>query len=486
MKIFQPAAAALLFLGLVSAGPAGSAEDVDPGAAALADGRALTAGFLAGDVAPIWERFGEQLRAAVGSEENLAGFSRQVRAEVGTEEEILDETVVEQGGLAIYRRVGRWSGAPMPIAVTWAITPAGRIEGFQVAPAPPKDPAISAAPTVPLAPGQLPDSENVATRLQAFVEKTRAAPGVIVGLADRDGVRFVAWGDAGDGAAPDAETIFEAGSITKGLTGLLLARMAAAGEVTAEQPIGPLLPAGTEASPELGAITLEMLATHRSGLPRLSSGPEMQARLASDNPYAGSTPAEIFTDAARVSPGSIETNRGRYAYSNLGMALLGQLLARVADEPYEALLAERVFAPLGLATPAMAPAAATGRRAVGHQAGQPVPPWRLDAYAPTGGWQASASELLELAQAMLADGPAWVADALRPRAAAGGAGMEIGLAWHHAEVGDRAVVWHNGGTAGSSSFLAIVPEEKLALVVLANGGGGVVDDLARGLLASGR
>lgn len=486
MKILPRIAGTLLALCLAAASPATSADDIDPVAADLAEGRALTAGFLAGDVAPIWERFGEQLRAAVGSQDSLAGFSKQVRAELGTEEEVLEENVVEQAGLAIYRRVGRWSGVPMPIAVTWAVTPAGRIEGFQVAPAPPKDPAVSAAPSVPLAPGHLPDTENVSARLQAFVEKTGAAPGVIVGLADRNGVRFVAWGDAGDGAAPDAETIFEAGSITKGLTGLLLARMAAAGEVAIDQPIGSLLPAATDASPELEAITLEMLATHRSGLPRLASGPEMQARLASDNPYAGSTPEEIFTDAARVSPQVIETNRGRYAYSNLGMALLGQLLARVADESYDTLLAERVFAPLELAKPALAPAAATGRRAVGHQAGQPVPPWRLDAYAPTGGWQASARDLLELAQAMLADGPAWVADALRPRAPAGAADMEIGLAWHHARVGDRAVVWHNGGTAGGSSFLAIVPEEKLALVVLANGGGGVVDDLARGLLASGR
>jgi len=87
---------------------------------------------------------------------------------------------------------------------------------------------------------------------------------------------------------------------------------------------------------------------------------------------------------------------------------------------------------------------------------------------------------------LLADQPAWVADALRPRAAAGGSGIEIGLGWHHAKINDRAVVWHNGGTAGSSSFLAMVPEEQLALAVLANGGGGVVDQLARGLLASGR
>ncbi len=467
----------------VHASSGANAGDVDP---ALADGRNLTASFLAGDVAPVWARFSEQMRAIIGSPEGLEGFSKQVRDELGSENEILHERVIEEGGLKIYRRVARWSGVPMPIAITWAVAPNGRIDGFQVRPAPTEDPAVSAAPQKPLPQGRLPDTPDVAARLQAFVENVGAAPGVVVGLADREGVRFVAWGDAGDGKAPDADTIFEAGSITKGLTGLLLARMAAAGDVDPGQSIGSMLPSGLDPSPELEAATLEMLATHCSGLPRLARGPEMQARMTSDNPYAGSTPEEIFADAARVPPETIASGRGDYAYSNLGMALLGQLLARSANQPYETLLAERVFAPLELEPPVLAPGDIEGRRAVGHQAGKPVPPWRLDAYAPTGGWQASARDLLELAQALLADEPAWVSDALRPRAPAGAPGMEIGLAWHHAKINDRAVVWHNGGTAGSSSFLGIVPDEQLALAVLANGGGGVVDQLARGLLASGR
>ena len=62
----------------------------------------------------------------------------------------------------------------------------------------------------------------------------------------------------------------------------------------------------------------------------------------------------------------------------------------------------------------------------------------------------------------------------------------MGLAWHYAQIGDREVIWHNGGTAGSSGHLAVVPAEGLVVVVLANGGGGVVDGLARALLASGR
>lgn len=486
MKQLTAGLAATLLGGLLALSAGATDTDGDAARdAALADGRALTAQFVAGDVDRLWPRFGEQLRGVVGSPAGLQGFSAQVREQLGAEEEVLKETAQRQGEVMVYRRIGRWSLAPMPIAVTWAVGPDGRIEGFQVAPAPPEEPAADPA-QAPMEPGYLPDDEAIAARLQAFVEQAGAAPGVVVGMTDARGTRYLAWGDAGDGEPPDADTVFEAGSITKGLTGLLLAQMVASGEVRADQSIAGLVPDDLELAPALAAITLADLASHRSGLPRLASGPEMQARMTSDDPYAGSTPAEIFADLARVAPETVQAGRGRFAYSNLGMALLGQLLARSTGETYEALLAERVFAPLRLGAPALAPGAVTTRRAVGTQAGKPVPAWRLDAYAPTGAWQASVRDLVALGARLLQAEPEWVAAALQRRDLPGHPGTGMGLGWHHAAVGDRNMVWHNGGTAGCSSFLAVVPAEGLVVAVLANGGGGIVDGLARGLLASGR
>lgn len=462
--------------------PALAAED---DAAALEAGRALTAQWLAGESAALWARMGPQMRAALGSEEALAQTGTDMLAQLGEEETILSERISRQQGFTVYQRVGRWSRAPMPIVVTWALGPDGVVEGFHVRPAPAEN-LGSAVPAGETPDGRLPPDEIVAQYLEEFVDQRRAAPGVVVGLLDREGLRFVAHGDAGDGRAPDADTVFEAGSITKGLTGLLLAQMAAAGDVRLTQPIGTLVPDGIELDPRVAAITLEELATHRAGLPRLASGPEMQARMNGPDPYAGSTPGEIFADLARVDPAVVASGRGAYAYSNLGSALLGQLLARAGGQSYGTLLAERVFAPLGLATPVLDPADVEGRRAAGHQGGETVPPWTLDAYAPAGGWQASAREALALAQALLAAEPAWVPTALRPRPPGEGSEKRVGLAWHHADIADRAVTWHNGATAGSSSFLGLVPAEGVAIVVLANAGGGVADSLAGELLAYGR
>ncbi len=479
---------AVMFLGCMFALHATTAAAADEAAAreaVLVDGRALTAKFLAGEADALWPRFGVQLRGVIGSAAGLRGFSTQIREQLGAEDEVLRETVQRQDEFTVYQRIGRWSLAPMPIAVTWAFGPDGRVEGFQVAPAPAEAPAADPA-RAPVESGRLPDDATVAAQLQAFVEQAGAAPGVVVGLHDAQGTRFQAWGDAGDGAPPDADTVFEAGSITKGLTGLLLAQMVAAGEVELEQPIGDLLPDGLELAPGLAAITLGELATHRSGLPRLASGPEMQARMTSDDPYAGSTTVEIFADLARVMPETVAAGRGRFAYSNLGTAVLGQLLARSVGQPYEELLAARVFQALDLPGPVLDPDAVTGRRAVGTQAGAPVKAWRFDAYAPMGAWQASAHELVALGRRLLQAEPDWVGAALEPRPLPGHPGTGMGLGWHHAELGARRIVWHNGGTAGSSSFLAVVPAEGLVVAVLANGGGGIADGLARELLVSGR
>lgn len=475
---------AVLLLALAAAWTAPAALAAEEDAAALEAGRALTAQWFAGEYGALWGQMGAQMQAALGSEEGLAQTGAGMLAQLGKEQEVLTERVTQQQGFTVYQRIGQWSQAPMPIVVTWALDAEGKVAGFHVRPAPAEN-LGSAVPPGETPDGRLPSDEIVVRHLEEFVDQRRAAPGAVVGLLDADGVRFVARGDAGDGRAPDADTVFEMGSVTKGLTGLLLAEMAVAGDVRLDQAIGSLVPDDLGLDPRVAGITLEELATHRSGLPRLASGPEMQARMRGADPYAGSTPEELFADLARVDAVEAASARGTYLYSNLGTALLGQLLARAGGQPYGVLMAERVFAPLGLDAPVFAPAEVERRRAVGHQAGERVPPWTLDAYAPAGGWQASAREALSLAEGLLEAEQEWVPLALEARTD-NEPGSGLGLAWHHVKVADRVVTWHNGGTAGGSSFVAMVPAEGVALVVLANAGGAVADGLARALLEYGR
>jgi serine-type D-Ala-D-Ala carboxypeptidase/endopeptidase len=129
-----------------------------------------------------------------------------------------------------------------------------------------------------------------------------------------------------------SSTIYEIGSITKLFTGILLAQAVDAGEMQLTDPIQKYLPTGIQAPAyENERITLLDLATHRSGLPRDPGTDDIAQLYEWLNNY--SLPR---------APGA------EYSYSNLGYALLGDILARQAGLDFDTLEFQSVSQPLGL------------------------------------------------------------------------------------------------------------------------------------------
>jgi serine-type D-Ala-D-Ala carboxypeptidase/endopeptidase len=264
---------------------------------------------------------------------------------------------------------------------------------------------------------------------------------------------------AGAGIAADA--VFELGSITKAVTGLLLADAVVRGEVALDTPLADCLPG---ARPQ-ARIALGDLASHTSGLPRLPLRLVRRKRaLKPVDPYADTTVAELVEHVAAVRV----RRRRRIRYSNFGAALLGQALAARAGTPYEQLVEQRVLRPLGIegvwARDAPQVAQPHDRR------GRPVPPWTLGAYAPAGCLRGTALGALALSTACLRPPPAMadaVALALTPRARRGP--MECGLGWFRSPVARATRMWwHNGGTQGSRAFTGFVPEIGEAVAAVTN------------------
>jgi serine-type D-Ala-D-Ala carboxypeptidase/endopeptidase len=279
--------------------------------------------------------------------------------------------------------------------------------------------------------------------------------GLVLATRDQDGVVEIA--SAGPIAA---DAVFELGSITKAVTGLLLADAVVRGEVALETPITDCLP---DARPR-ASFTLGELATHTAGLPRLPFAFLRRRGFTNlTDPYEGSTVDELVADLARVRP-----RRRRMRYSNLGAALLGQALATRAGAPYEELVHERVLEPLGVrevwARGAPSLVEAHDRR------GRPVPPWSMGAYAPAGCLRGTARGALALSAACLEPPPAMaeaVALALTPRARRGP--MHAGLGWIRSPVArDTVLWWHNGGTHGCRSFTGFDPEHGTAVAAVTN------------------
>src|SRR5436190_855672 len=113
------------------------------------------------------------------------------------------------------------------------------------------------------------------------IERDRQALGIVAAVVDAQARRVITQGDV----KPDS--LFQIGSVTKVFTALLLADMVERGEVALRDRVSKYLPEGVKV-PQRGPrpITLEDLATHMSGLPRVPTNLSPKNLL---NPYVGYT-----------------------------------------------------------------------------------------------------------------------------------------------------------------------------------------------------
>lgn len=65
---------------------------------------------------------------------------------------------------------------------------------------------------------------------------------LVFGVVDGDQSEVVVFGKLDDGTAPDGDTVYEIGSVTKTFTATLLARAVLAGRVTLDTPVAQVLP----------------------------------------------------------------------------------------------------------------------------------------------------------------------------------------------------------------------------------------------------
>jgi len=253
-----------------------------------------------------------------------------------------------------------------------------------------------------------------------------------------------------EGLPKDAR--FEIGSITKTMTAALLACLIGDGVLALEDEIGRWLEAGPN-----GDITLEDLATHASGLPRLA--PNQSTGEA--NPYRDFTAGRAEEGLRTVT----RTPDAGFLYSNFGYQLLGLVLERASGQRYQDLLAERLLGPLGMTRSGVG-GAGGGTRLTGHAGGKPAGHWDFALPGP-GAVEATIGDLARYLAACLAPpgGPLGTAIRLcqQPRAG-GGSQPTRGLAW----IITDGLLFHNGGTGGFSSSMTIDQAAGHALAALVN------------------
>ena len=294
----------------------------------------------------------------------------------------------------------------------------------------------------------------------------------MVGIANRDTSRFIAYGTFNGAGTPHVteDTVFEIGSVTKTFTATVLAEMVARGAVALEDTVAQYLPPEVRLPSRNGkAITLLDLATHTSGLPRFPTNMNPGDNA---NPFADYAQEQRY---AFLSSYVLPRDPGeQYQYSNLGMALLGHALARRAGKPYKALVVDAVLGPLGMHDTRISLRPALRRRFTpGHDASLALQkPWDLPTLAGSGAFRSTARDMVRFLAAYSRPAGTPLEQlaplALEPRRPAGSASVSVGLGWHLVERSGNRFAGVDGQTGGYAAFTGFNTSSATGVVVLSN------------------
>jgi len=301
------------------------------------------------------------------------------------------------------------------------------------------------------------------TYLQKCIEAEKINAGVVVGMVDQHGSRIVRYGklDNGTDQEVNGDTVFEIGSDTKSFTALLLQDMVQRGQMKLDDPVEKYLPTSVKLPARNGKrITLRQLATHTSGLPVI---PDNLDPKSADNPYADYTVAKLY---AFLSGYKLTRDpAAKSEYSNLGMGLLGHVIALKAGTNYESLVVDRICRPLKMdSTRITLTPELKSRFAVGHgPSGETVPSWDIPVLSGAGAIRSTVNDLLKYVSANLGLTPSALTPVMKKT-------CENGLAWFsNSEQPGTKIISHGGGAGGSQSFVGFDPTRRRGVVVLFNG-----------------
>lgn len=169
-------------------------------------------------------------------------------------------------------------------------------------------------------------------------------PGIAMAVVDDGNPVFIGTrGErrAGQGEAIDPDTLFKIASNSKAMTAALLARLVDRGLLRWDDPVIAYLPQFRMHDPW---VTQQMqvrdLLIHNSGL-GLGAGDLML--WPEPNSF---TRQDIIAGLAHLKP--VTSFRSGYAYDNLMYVVAGEVAAAAGGKPYDQLLREEVFSPLGM------------------------------------------------------------------------------------------------------------------------------------------
>ena len=319
--------------------------------------------------------------------------------------------------------------------------------------------------------------------LEAWIESKmayRGLPGMSVGVIYENKViwaRGFGYSNLEKKTPATPATIYRMASVSKTFTATAIMQLRDAGKLNLDDPVAKYLPWFKVKSEfkDAPVITIRHLLTHTSGLPRESAFPYW-----TDNNFP--TAEQVKTMLPNQE--AVFASETKWKYSNLAMALAGEIVAAVSGEPYDVCVRKHLLEPLGMSSSTILfPTADHERLAVAYGRrmpdGKPALRPEIDTkgIAPAAGLSSTVEDLARYVAFHLSDGNVGGKSLLKnsmlremqrvhwlqPDWKNGwGIGFDI------SRIGDRTTVGHGGALAGFRTEIAFSPEEKIGVIVLTN------------------
>lgn len=300
-------------------------------------------------------------------------------------------------------------------------------------------------------------------------------PGFVIAIQLGDSTYI--WGNGvmsqANEKAPDENTVFEIGGLTKVFTSSLVNLMVEAEQIHYDSSLNFYLPDHYK-NPLADKLTIRDLVQHTSGFPRMPHEFGLKEKE-SQNPYAHYTQKDLlnFYKDFYID----EEINTEFLYSHVNYALLEYVVEQVSGKSFENLLQEKILQPLQMDNSWISEhPKQTQELAQGHSlSGKTCPMWTFQSFKASEGLKSNALDLLKFLQSNIGQGDQADLTASFAQNHIGTVDTRMqyktytGNGWHVLKMKKyHDVILHAGATDGQRAFMGFVKEAQNGVVILSN------------------
>ena len=272
----------------------------------------------------------------------------------------------------------------------------------------------------------------------------------------------------------NAHTVYQLGSVTKQFTAAVVLKLVEQGKLKLSDPLSRFFPD----YPKGDSITIHHLLAHTSGIYNYTDNGDFIQNHVSEA-ASRETMMGLFKDKAlNFSPG------GDWAYSNSGSLLLGYIIEKVTQQPYETVVRQLIFKPLGMTHSGFDYAhLAVPNKATGYFSVQENKKGLLvdsTVSHAAGAIFSTTDDLLKWHKALLSNQllkRSSLEKAFTPYK------NQFGYGWVVDSFTGKKGVYHNGSILGFTSNIYRVEADDVCIILLCNIGTPKIGDITEGLLS---